>query len=376
MNGGSRVPLDAVLVTGATGSIGRPLLRALAERGVQRIYALMHVGPLENAGPSVRAIAGDVTAGADLGLDPGIADEVCSTITGIVHAAADTRFGAPLDAARIVNAGGTRNVLAFTGRCRRLDRIVALSTTHVAGRRSGGIFEDELEHDAGFVNAYEASKYDAERELRARSGELPISVCRLSTVAGDSRSGEIGRRGAIHQAVLFMYAGLAPMVPGREDSPVDIVALDHVLDAVAWLSTGGFEAGRTWHVCAGSDAIAAGELLDLTLAAFETYRPSWRRRAIARPALVDLDTFELFRRSVDQVGDHSLRASADVVAHFAPQLSFPKRFDNQRCAAALAAAGIEPPAIRDTWRNMVRRLIQPAGVDGAHAAAEGVALGD
>jgi nucleoside-diphosphate-sugar epimerase len=234
------------------------------------------------------------------------------------------------------------------------------------------VFEHELEHDTGFVNAYEASKYEAEGVLRARASDLPISVCRLSTVIGDSRSGEIARRGAIHQAVLFMYASLAPMVPGREDSPVDMIALDYAVDAIAWLATGGFTASRTWHLCAGADTIATGELLDLTLACFETFRPAWRKRAIARPAIVDLATFELFRRSIDQVADAALRASTDGISHFAPQLAYPKRFDNRGCAAAMAGAAIDPPPIRDAWRSVVRRLVQPSPV----AAAEGVGGAD
>ena len=373
---GSHARYDAVLLTGATGSIGRPLLPALRANGFERVYALTHVDPLVAADPEVRAVKGDVTAGPDLGLAPQDADEIRSTITAIVHAAADTRFAAPLAVARDVNAGGTRNVLAFASRCRRLDRLVALSTTHVAGRRTGDILEDELEHDAGFVNAYEESKYGAERELRRRAGDLPIAVCRLSTVVGDSRSGDIARRGAIHQAALFMYASLAPMVPGREDSPVDLIALDYASRGIAWLATGGFEAGRTWHICAGARTIAAGELLDLTLRSFEMYRPSWRKRAIARPAFVDLDTFELFRRSVDQIGEAALRASTAVVSQFAPQLAFPKRFDDRHCAAALAPAGIEPPLIRDAWVSVVRRLIEPAAEIGATSSMEAVNVAD
>jgi nucleoside-diphosphate-sugar epimerase len=348
-----------MLLTGATGSIGRPLLRALVAGGVERVYALTHVDALEDGEPAVTAVTGDITAGPDLGLDRRTADEIRATVTGVIHAAADTRFAAPLEAARRVNTQGTRNVLALAAQCRRLDRLVALSTTHVAGRRTGDVFEDELEHQAGFVNAYEASKYEAEVELRARAADLPISVCRLSTVIGDSTSGAIARRGAIHQAVLFMYASLAPMVPGREDSPIDLVALDYAVQAIACLAGDGFDPGRTWHLCAGADTIAAGELLDVTLACFEACRPAWRRRAIARPAIVDLDTFELFRRSVDQVGEAGLRASTEVVANFAPQLAYPKRFDDRRCAATLRAAGIAPPPIRDAWRAVVRRLVQP-----------------
>jgi hypothetical protein len=196
--------------------------------------------------------------------------------------------------------------------------------------------------------------------LRAASGRLPISVCRLSTVAGHSQSGAVARRTALHQAVLLMYASLAPMVPGREDSPVDLIATEYAVEAIAYLATEGFDAGRTWHISAGNDVIGAGELLDLTLECFHRYRPAWRRRAIARPAVVDLETFELFQRSVEQVGDAALRSSTAVVAHFAPQLAFPKRFDTTGCAAAIAGAAIVQPAARDTWRRAVRRLVDPS----------------
>ena len=361
----------AVLVTGATGAIGPALLHALAVRGVEQIFALRHRAPLTTADGRIRPVAGDVAAGGTLGLTPRDADVVQSTITGIIHAAADTRFTAPIVEARAVNTNGTRNVLAFAAGCPRLERFLALSTTHVAGRRTGDVFEQELEHDTGFVNTYEASKYEAERELRARAGDLPVSVCRLSTVVGDSRTGEIPRRGALHQAVLFMYASLVPMMPGDEESPVDLVALDYAAEAIAWLATRGFTAGRTWHLCAGADTIGAGELLDLTLAAFAEYRPAWRKRAIARPALVGLETFELFRRSGELVGDAALRESTEGIANFAPQLAYPKRFDTSGCAAALAGSGIEPPPIRSAWRSVVRRLVQPPAAieEGAGDAA-------
>jgi nucleoside-diphosphate-sugar epimerase len=358
-----RAPAAAVLVTGATGSLGRPLLAALLGRGIERIYAMTHVEPLQGCAGPIRSSEGDVRAGPDLGLQPCVAEEIRSTITGIVHAAADTRFAAPLDVARAVNSQGTRHVLEFASRCPKLDRLVALSTTHVAGRRSGAIAEDDLEHDCGFVNAYEASKFEAEREVRARFADLPAAVCRLSTVVGDSVTGAVGRRSAVHEAVLLMYAGLAAMIPGDEQSPVDLIARDYASEAVAWMATGGFEPRRTWHVSAGDDIITAGELLDLTLACFSVYRPAWRKRAIPRPALVDLPTFELFRRSVELLGEETLRRSTDAVAYFAPQLAFPKRFETRRADTALARGAIVRPPIRDTWWRVVRRLIQPEATD-------------
>ena len=330
---------------------------------IEGIVALAHVEPLTASGPGVRVVAGDVTKNEHLGLAPADAEAVSSRVTAIIHAAANTRFDGPLREARAANVDGTRHVLEFARRCPRLDRIVALSTTHVAGRRTGTILEEDLEHDAGFVNTYEATKCEAERELRAAMRDLPIAVARISTVTGDSCSGAIARKGAMQQAVRFMYASLAPMVPGREDSPVDFIPLDHAVRAIAFLATSGFEAGATWHVCAGVDTVPLGELLDLTMRTFLEHRPSWRKRAIERPALVDLPTFELFCKSVDQVGDSTLRASTAVLAHFAPQLAFPKCFDDRRCREALARAGVTTPPSRLVWSRMVKHLIQPANAD-------------
>ena len=353
-----------VLVTGASGTIGQPLVAMLASMpSIEGIVALQHVAAVSATGSSVRVVAGDVTQNENLGLSPANAAAISSRVTAIVHAAANTRFDAPLPEARAATVVGTRHVLKFARRCPRLNRLVALSTTHVAGRRTGTILEEDLEHDAGFVNTYEAAKYAAERELRAAMRDLPIAVARISTVAGDSCSGAIVKKSAIHQAVRFMYAGLAPMVPGGADSPVDFIALDHAVRAIAFLTTEGFEAGATWHLCAGADAVPFGELLDLTLQTFLEHRPAWRKRAIEKPALVDLPTFELFCESVDQVGDSTLRASTAAMSRFAPQLAFPKRFDDRRCHAALAHGGVTRSPSRVVWSRMVKHLIQPENTE-------------
>jgi nucleoside-diphosphate-sugar epimerase/acyl carrier protein len=335
------------------------LARLAAAPSIEAVVALTHAGGVAATGPSVQTVSGDVTGDQQLGLAAADAEALSSRVTAIVHAAANTRFDAPLADARAANVEGTRHVIEFARRCPRLDRILALSTAHVAGRRTGAVAEDDLEHDAGFVNVYEATKYEAEIALRAAMRDLPVAVARISTVAGDSTSGAMPSPGAIHQAVRFMYAGLAPMVPAREDSPVDFVALDYAAKAVACLATSGFEAGATWHIAAGADAVPFGELIDLTLETFLEHRPSWRRRAIERPALVDLPTFELFCQSVEQAGDSTLRAATKVIAHFAPQLAFPKSFDDRRCRETLARAGIAKPPSRDVWARMVKRLIQP-----------------
>jgi nucleoside-diphosphate-sugar epimerase len=360
---------EVVLVTGGTGSIGRPLVEALARAG-HPVVVLVR-GTLDQGSPGIDLLAGDIQRDEALGLDAGTCATLRDRVSIIIHAAALTRFDAPLEAARAVNVEGTRHVLAFAGRCPNLRRLCALSTVYVAGRRTGRILEEELDHDRGFVNAYEQSKYETEQVLRKWMSDLPIAICRLSTAIGDSTTGAVQRPAAIHHAIRFLYHSLLPMIPGSPESPVDLIATDYAVAALRHLSGRGFVPGHTFHVCAGADAIGEQALVDLAVEAFLRYRPAWRRRAIEKPPIVELETFELFQRSVDAVADPALRASVAVLSPFAPQLSFPKTFDDSQCLAALADAGIVRPPVRETMMRVVRYLIENNW--GSHEADGGAA---
>lgn len=350
------MPRDFVLVTGGTGAIGMPLVQSLARDGVATAV-LVHRAAATFPG-GVQVVTGDITAGRALGLPRAACDGLRERVTAIVHGAGLTRFDAALEAVRAINVEGTRNLLGFAAGCPRLERLVALSTVHVAGRRTGRIAEPDLEHDRGFVNAYEQSKHEAEGLLRDAMSSLPVAVCRLSTAIGDSATGSVTRPGAIHHAIRFLYHSLLPMIPGADDSPVDLIATDYAVAAVRTLAGDRFEAGATWQVCAGDDAVREDELIDLVVDSFLRHRPAWRRRAIEKPPIVPLETFELFRQSVDAVADPGLRASVAVLAPFAPQLSFPKTFDDAACRRALAAAGVKRPPVRDTIDRVVKWLVE------------------
>ena len=349
----------SILLTGATGMVGQELLPLLIRReDVDKIFAFVRVTPRQDCSYKMVPVCGDVTAGANLGLSAAVSGEIMGAATIMIHAAADTQFAAPLEQARMVNLEGTRNVLAFASRCPRQRAIVALSTVHVAGRRTGTIGEDDLLHTAGFVNSYEQSKYEAEILLRERMGELPISILRLSTVLGDSTTGKVGKLAAVHHALRLCYNSLAPMVPGTPDSAVDLIALDYVAAAVAHFAIDGFQAGRTFHLCGGKDVMTISELLERTREAFLQHRPSWRKRGIEMPAIVDLPTFELFARSVEEVGDSLLRSSVAVIKHFAPQLAYPKIFGDTVGANSLRAAAIVRPAAAEFYPKVVRWLVE------------------
>lgn len=307
----------------------------------------------------VHALVGDVRQGASLGLAGANLTAIRESVTDIVHCAADTTFNRPLVDARATNAGGTAAVLAFARECPRLERVACFSTVYVAGRTTGCFTEQDCGGADGFVNTYEQSKAEMESVVREAMRDLPVAIFRLSTIIGDSRTGEVSGFNAIHHALRLLYQGLAPMVPGRESSLVDLIPVDYAADASHWLFEHAFTPGSTYHLCAGgASAATLGALLDATMAAFERYRPAWRKRSIARPAIVDLETYELFVRSVEEAGNQVLLQATRAVQAFAYQLAFPKVFDSRRAEAALAPAGIAVPNVMDYYERVVRWCIE------------------
>ncbi|MCW5852068.1 MAG: SDR family oxidoreductase, partial [Anaerolineae bacterium] len=259
---------------------------------------------------------------------------------------------------------------------RRLRQFGHVSTVHIAGRRVGVIHETELEHDAGWVNTYEQTKYEAERRLRAGMAELPITVYRMSSVVGDSRTGEVRQFNFLHQLLRLVWAGLVPALPADPHGPVDLIASDWVADALVELFERRFVPGETLHLCAGADrAYTLAEILDVTLAEFDRWLPAGRRRP-APPALVSLDEFTQLVEAAEAEGRQRQAQALGAIATFTPHLALPKAFDNRLARAALEPLGVAWPPIRDYYPRVVeycvksgwgRVALPPAAQETSHA---------
>jgi nucleoside-diphosphate-sugar epimerase len=343
-----------IFVTGATGALGPALLAELGTTG-RPVIALVRAG-----GHSLGAatVDGDVTVGgltrADLDLNH---------IDTVIHAAADTRFRAPRDQQERTNVQGTRNVLAWARRLPRLRRFIFVSTTCVAGRRSGSIAES-FAPQPEFVNFYEATKWHAEQLVRA-SG-LPATIVRLSTAIGGEENGAIGRMGAIHYALRWLHRGLIPMLPGSETTPVDFISTDLAARAIARCATATGDLPEVVHVAAGDRAVPLGELLDFVVEVFGESSVPWRQNQFRRPMVVDRATFEMFQQSVRQSGDVLFRTVLDSTAAFLPALLYPKVYQTTAAEALLEG----PLALAD-WRTLLRgvisRCIEPQPAEVCHA---------
>lgn len=170
-----------VLVTGATGFIGRHVIDLLLERG-HSVRGLVFEPALAPAlaGRGVEVVLGDVTRPATL-------VAACRGMEGVVHAAACVR-GAPRHQHLRVTAGGTAHVLA-AARAAGVARFVHLSSTAVYRRPPGGgrlgeetphLREDTPEwRRGGLLGHYSVAKALAERHVwRAGRDGFPVTVLR------------------------------------------------------------------------------------------------------------------------------------------------------------------------------------------------------
>jgi nucleoside-diphosphate-sugar epimerase len=347
-----------VFITGGTGMVGQNLLpKICSQENVERVIVLTRGNSGLPAHRKIEAVRGDVRL-PDLGLQHDLKQSIAKAATTFIHGAAETSFAAALSTARAVNVGGTENIMRFAADCPRLQAFCHLSTVYVCGKRTGTILEEDLEHNCGFVNAYEQSKYEAEQLVASQAHRLPATIVRLSTILGRSRDGAVTKSGAIHYALRFFFHSLAPMVPGKKESPVDLIALNYAADSIALAALDQFTPGSTWHVSGGSDVFSLEQFLEETLQLFYKNRPAWRKRAIEKPAIVNLETFYLFVKSVEELGESVLKNSVAVLKSFAPQLAYPKLISDASTQLVLRRSDLARPAIRDYYPRVIRFLLE------------------
>jgi thioester reductase-like protein len=262
--------VGGVVLTGATGFVGSELLARFLERDDRHVYALVRAENDEAAAARVpsherlTAVAADIER-PGLGLDDRTADAIADAATTVVHCAASVSFDYDLEKSRRVNVEGSRHLVELAGRCARrgdgLERLSYVSTAYVAGTHRGVFREDQLDVGQDFRNPYEQSKFEAETLLREQADGLPLQVLRPSIVVGERRTGRTSSFNVLYGPLKAFARGKLPAIPGRRSSPVDIVPVDYVADAVHELASQGPDG--TFHLVAGENATTVGRLLKL-----------------------------------------------------------------------------------------------------------------
>jgi long-chain acyl-CoA synthetase len=259
--------MGAVLLTGATGFVGREILSRFLARGDRHIYALVRADNDDEAAgrlpahERLTAVAGDIEQ-RGLGLADATGERLRREVGTVVHCAASVSFDLPLEESRSVNVEGTRRMVDFARSCTRLERFSYVSTAYVAGEPGRLFREDELAVGQRFRNPYERSKFEAELALRSEGADLPLQILRPSIVVGDSSTGRTSSFNVLYGPLKAYARGTVPAIPARRDAPVDIVPVDYVADRVHDLATDGPDG--TFHLVAGRNATTVGRLLEMS----------------------------------------------------------------------------------------------------------------
>ncbi|HEX8736410.1 MAG TPA: SDR family oxidoreductase [Pyrinomonadaceae bacterium] len=251
---------ETIFLTGFPGFIAGRLVERLANRTtqffllVQPALVKKAMNDVENIARETRVplenfalIEGDITQ-ENLGISPEDLETIRSETTDVYHLAAIYDLAVPREIAFKVNVEGTKNVNEFVKTLANLHRYNYVSTCYVAGKRKGEIFENELEHDAGFRNFYEETKYLAEVEVERLKGDLPVTIFRPSVVVGDSRTGETAKYDGIYYLIQYLRkspALLRFINVGNPQVKLNLVPVDFVVEGIATLAKDENAAGKT-----------------------------------------------------------------------------------------------------------------------------------
>jgi nucleoside-diphosphate-sugar epimerase len=346
----------AILLTGATGFLGRYLLHDLLASG-RRVAVLVREPPAAwgdrlHTPPVV--LTGDLRA-PRLGLRAADRDWLARHCCAVLHAAADVALRpSPGRDPWAVNVRGTQHVLELCADL-GISEVHHVSTAFVCGDRPGPVAEDELECGQGFHNDYERSKFEAERLVRGARG-VRATVYRPAVLVGDSRTGTTSSYHGFYRFLELAARLAAPPLPpaapaggGRRtlplrlpftgDEPRNLVPVDWVARAIVRLVNRPECHGRTYHLTTPTP-VRVREIKDVAEAVLGIGGVSWAGADVLRRPT------PLEERFLEQLREYWPYLGGDPV------------FDSTNTRAALP--GLPPPCLD---RALLTRLIRFAAAD-------------
>ncbi|HCP13745.1 MAG TPA: Male sterility domain protein [Planctomycetaceae bacterium] len=280
------------LITGATGLVGRYLLRDLLLNGHQlavvvrgsrrndardRIEQVLQYWEKEHQRTFPRPVVlnGDISQ-PGFGLSDDDREWLRKHCHSIIHSAAILEFfgkdraGEPWR----TNLDGTRHMLQL---CRELGirDIHYVSTAYVAGMQAGRVLEGSLVAGQTFRNDYEESKFEAEQLVREADFAEHVTVYRPAVIVGDSRTGYTNTYHGLF-VYLRLMAMLIPSLPlgedGRRKTPIrvrftgreprNLIPVDWVSAVMCRLFETPEARGLTYHL-APDNPITSRQVIDL-----------------------------------------------------------------------------------------------------------------
>lgn len=252
------------LFTGFPGFISSQLVRELFRKNyADHIYTIVLPTEIHKAqdesikimdafpGRKITIVEGDITL-PQLGIVQESLSEIQNQIEVVWHLAAIYDLAVPKKIAWKVNVDGTRNVNEFVQQLPNLARYMYFSTAYVAGKREGVLLESELIRPKdGFKNYYEETKFEAELLVEDLKTKTPTTIIRPGIVRGNSLTGETKKfDGPYFFLNMIDKIKFMPNIPyvGHSKAFINVVPIDYVIEASAFLSQEPEAAGKTLHL--------------------------------------------------------------------------------------------------------------------------------
>lgn len=349
-------------VTGATGFIGKRLVKKLLERKGAVVHFLIRQGSADKVADlrsywgvsAARALPvfGDLTA-KKLGVASEDVKKLKGQIDHFFHLAAVYDLGADEETQVAVNIEGTRNTVDLA---KAIDagHFHHVSSIAAAGLYEGVFREDMFEEAEGLDHPYFQTKHESEKIVR-EDCRVPWTVYRPAMVVGDSTTGEMDKIDGPYyffKLIQRLRQLLPPWVPtvGLEGGRVNIVPVDFVVNALNVISHQQSIAKKCFHLV---DPVGyrVGDVLDIFSRAAHAPRMNLFINAALlgfipkgiKKSLMAMAPVRRVRNAVMK----DLGLPEDMLTF----VNYPTRFDCRETLAALKGSGVACPNLKDyAWR--------------------------
>jgi NAD(P)-dependent dehydrogenase (short-subunit alcohol dehydrogenase family) len=350
-------------VTGATGFIGKRLVKALLARRGATVHFLVRPGSEGKVPALLKAwgvgkaraipVTGDLTE-KKLGVSAEDLKALKGQIDAVYHLAAVYDLGADAESQIHVNVEGTRNMVEFA---KAVDarHVHHVSSIAAAGLYEGVFREDMFDEAEGLDHPYFMTKHESEKIVR-KECKVPWTVYRPALVVGDSTTGEMDKIDGPYyffKLIQRMRQILPPWFPsvGLEGGRINIVPVDFVVQALDHIShtRSGID-GKCYHLV-DPMGYRVGDVLDI----FSKAAHAPKMNVFVNAALLGFIPKSVKKGLMALAPVRRIRAAVlkdlglpDDILTF---INYPTRYDRRETDAALKGSGIECPNLHDyAWR--------------------------
>ncbi|MFH1824413.1 MAG: SDR family oxidoreductase [Candidatus Firestonebacteria bacterium] len=353
--------LKNIFITGSTGFLGMNILRYILQDDNIYVYLLIRgnseaevkkrgweiINKIYSKGDSndrivkrVNFIKGDVSQ-FNLGLNKKTREELFNYVDSIYHCAALTGFRVSLNEISKANVEGTKNILEFAIKCKKMKRFNYISTAFIVGNKNCTFTEKDFDVGQKFNNTYEQTKFEAERLVRKyNKNGLRVSIFRPSIIVGKYLTGETTNFKMFYEPLHFFSQELFKEVPVDLEVEHNLVPIDAVAEAVCILAEKEEKEG-TYHIIS-TDNIKCHHFMDLSAIFFGYNNPKW----------VPLDKSIMRKFTPIQ---------KKILIPFIPYFNYKAKFSSKETETILRKYNFKYPPINDSFINRLFEFCNKVG---------------